>query len=274
MVCRASTRLPNGCYKYRFGARDDLSVRAVGDPTGWRLGPKLDAEPQLWCTDLAGRTNDFLHPNTGTANDTRFKFNVQYTDGEGRLPDVARIVVQQRRADGTYGPYTSADLTAWGGGPRGGKYYAWKAKLPEGVYRHRFVFEDSDGVATGDDSAYADATRWQLGPVVAEATADAACTSGALISSLSAGTSALGAQIAVSLASAAKVDARVINIAGRPVKTICRAMDCEAGANTLLWNAQSDTGLPVPGGVYLIEVVAKAPDGPQMRGLAQVRIDR
>ncbi len=274
MVCTASTRLPNGCYKYRFKARDDISARATGAPTRWKRGPKLDAEPQLWCTALAGRTQDFLHPNTGAADDTLFKFAVQYTDSEGRLPQVARIVLQRRQTDGTWGPFVSADMASWGGGPTGGRYYAWKHRLPAGAYRHHFVFEDDDGAATGADSAYADATRWQIGPAVAEGTADATCSSGALISSLSAATSALGAELTVSLTSTAQVDARVINIAGRPVKTICRSMHCEAGANTLLWNAQSDAGLPVPNGVYLVEVVAKAPDGPQTRALAQVRINR
>ena len=70
------------------------------------------------------------------------------------------------------------------------------------------------------------------------------------------------------------VDARILNMAGRPVKTICRARDCEAGSNTLLWNAQSDQGLPVPNGTYLIEVMAKAGDGTQARGLGQVRVRR
>lgn len=272
MVCTASARLPNGCYRYRFRARDDLSARATGAPTRWSYGPNLNAEPQLWCTALPGRTKDFVEPNKGAAGNTTFCFAVQYSDGEGNLPQTGRIVLQRRRKEGTWGPFGSADMKAWGGDPRTGKYYAWKKELPAGEYRHRFIFEDEDGTATGAGSTWADATRWQIGPVVSEGTADAACSSGALISSLSAAPSAMGAQITISLTSAAQVDARVINVAGRPVKTICRAVDCEAGANTLLWNAQSDTGLSVPNGVYLIEVVAKAPEGPQTRALAQVRI--
>lgn len=83
-----------------------------------------------------------------------------------------------------------------------------------------------------------------------------------------------GAQVTFGLASAAQVQARVLNIAGRPIKTLCRAKDCDSGTNTLLWNAQSDTGLPVPNGTYLIEMTAKAEDGRQGRALTQVSIRR
>ena len=83
-----------------------------------------------------------------------------------------------------------------------------------------------------------------------------------------------GAQIVFSLSAPMTVDARILNIAGRPVKTLCRAKDCDAGANTLPWNARSGHGLPVPNGTYLLEVMAKAGDGPQTRELAQVRVGR
>ncbi len=83
-----------------------------------------------------------------------------------------------------------------------------------------------------------------------------------------------GAQITFSLSAAADVQARVLNIAGRPVKTLCHAKDCDAGTNTLLWSAQSDRGLAVPNGTYLVEVTAKAADGVRARALAQVRVRR
>jgi len=59
-----------------------------------------------------------------------------------------------------------------------------------------------------------------------------------------------------------------------PVRRLCRARDCEAGSNTLLWNATSGTGLPVPNGMYLIEVLANKADGTRTRGLTQVRVSR
>ena len=83
-----------------------------------------------------------------------------------------------------------------------------------------------------------------------------------------------GAQMTFSLSGPAAVDARVLNLAGRPVKTLCCAMDCHAGANTLLWNAQSATGLPVPSGVYLVEVIARGAAGSQARAIATVRVGR
>ena len=273
MTCGARTTLPNGVYRYRFRARDE-SATATGEACKWTLGPKIDAAPQLWCTALVGRTGDFVHANAGTADETLFKFAVQYTDGEGNMPTTRQIKLQRRRTNGTWGPYRAADMVAWAGTPRRGKYYAWKSKLPEGEYRYRFIFSDADGSATGSDSSYADATRWQLGPIVSEGTSDATCGSAALLTSISAVPSAAGAEIVVSLGSAAQISARVINIAGRPINTVCRSMDCEAGTSSLLWNAQSDTGLPVPNGTYLVEVVAKAPDGAQTRALTQVRISR
>jgi hypothetical protein len=273
-ICGASTTLPNGVYAYRFVAADDQSAPATGDPTAWHLGPRLDAAPQLWCSGLAGRTDDFLHPNTGTPKDTKFRFSVQYTDGEGALPHVHRIELEKKRTDGTWRAFCTEDVPAWGGGARFGKYYTWQRKLPAGEYRYRFTFRDKDGYATGSDSNHADATQWQSGPIVTDATTDRAAAVETAIASLAATPSAGGAQITVSLTSAAEVDARVLNIAGRTVRTMCRATACEAGTNVLLWNAQSDSGLPVPSGTYLVEVIARAPDGQQSRALAPVTVKR
>ncbi len=83
-----------------------------------------------------------------------------------------------------------------------------------------------------------------------------------------------GAQITFSLSSAAQVQARILNIAGRPIRTLCRAKDCDGGMNAIPWNAQSDQGLPVPNGTYLVEVTARAGDGSQTRALTQVRLGR
>ncbi len=276
MICKASRRLPNGVYTYRFAAQDDGACSATGEPGTWQVGPRLDAVPQLWCTALKGRTQDFVHPNTGRALGTRFSFSVQYTDGDGTMPEVRRIELQKRGRDGSWRRFRSASMAAAGGSPTSGRYYTWKRKLPAGEYRHRFVFADHDGAATGFASSHANATQWQPGPTVTESTSDAVAgsTAGTPLASLSATPSPAGAQITVSLTCAAQVDARVLNVAGRQVKTICRGRDCAAGKSTVLWNAQSDSGSRVPSGVYLIEVVAHAPDGRQARALSQVRISR
>ena len=105
-------------------------------------------------------------------------------------------------------------------------------------------------------------------------TGDAGTVGRFFVTGASATPTATGAQITFTLSSPGHVQARVLNIAGRPVKTLCHARGCEAGGNTLLWNAQSENGLRVPNGTYLVEVSAKAADGTQARALAQVRISR
>ena len=110
------------------------------------------------------------------------------------------------------------------------------------------------------------ATSWFEGPTVGNSNGVLALTS------LAAQPTANGAEVAFSLTSAADVQARVMNLAGRPVKTLCVAAPCEAGTNTLLWNAQTDGGPRVPSGTYLVELVARGEDGSQARGLTQVRV--
>lgn len=83
-----------------------------------------------------------------------------------------------------------------------------------------------------------------------------------------------GAQFALTLSTAARVDARVMNIAGRPVATICRDRGCPAGPSTLVWAGRSDSGLPAPNGSYVIEVIARDQTGRRVRRLTQLRIDR
>ena len=83
-----------------------------------------------------------------------------------------------------------------------------------------------------------------------------------------------GVEIVFALSAPAQTQARILNIAGRPVRTLCHAAECEAGANRLLWDAQSNRGLPVPNGTYLVELTAKAGDGTQARALGQVRVSR
>jgi hypothetical protein len=66
----------------------------------------------------------------------------------------------------------------------------------------------------------------------------------------------------------------VLNLAGRPVRTLCADRDCPEGASALLWDARSDLGLAVPNGTYVIELTAKCADGSQARGVAPLRLAR
>lgn len=83
-----------------------------------------------------------------------------------------------------------------------------------------------------------------------------------------------GAELLFTLSAPAAVTVCVRNIAGRPIKTLCHAKDREPGTNTLLCQGRSDQSLPVPNGTYLVEINARAPDGTQARGLAQVSLRR
>lgn len=94
------------------------------------------------------------------------------------------------------------------------------------------------------------------------------------LSAASAAPTANGAHVTFSLSARARVQARVLNIAGRPVRTLCRAGSCNGGQNALLWNALGDNGLPVPGGTYVVELIARTEDGQQAKAIAQVTLRR
>jgi hypothetical protein len=100
-------------------------------------------------------------------------------------------------------------------------------------------------------------------------------TSGAAaVSSLSAVPTRAGAQIVFALGAPSQVSVTVLNLAGRPVRTLCDAKAFGAGMNTLAWNAQADNGLRVPNGTYLIRLTANSPDGTTSRAISPVRLSR
>jgi hypothetical protein len=83
-----------------------------------------------------------------------------------------------------------------------------------------------------------------------------------------------GAQVTFALSCPADVSARVLNLAGRPIRALWQARACDAGTSTLLWNGSSDSGLPAPGGVYLAEVTAMGADGSRCSAVTRVLIRR
>jgi len=93
-----------------------------------------------------------------------------------------------------------------------------------------------------------------------------------VIAALNATPSRQGAAVTFSLSAPGSAGVRVLSLAGRPVRTLCRDRACNVGMNMLLWDARSDAGLPVPNGNYLIEVTARDSDGSQSRALTIVRI--
>ncbi len=81
-----------------------------------------------------------------------------------------------------------------------------------------------------------------------------------------------GAEIAFSLSSPAEVSVTVLNAAGRPVATIVQDRAAQAGLQRVLWNGRSASGTRVPGGRYLVRVVAYAADGGQSSAMTTVPV--
>ena len=201
-----------------------------------------------------------MDPDTGTAG-TSYYFRVKYGHPEGRLPSVASC---ELRRDGKVvrtlymwptKPYPTYDDVV------SGLTYRTHTKLKRtGTYEYRFRFRDRFHWAAGAPSTWSSA-------------ATVSGTTGR-ITSLAAMPTNAGAQVTFTLSSAAEVSARVLNLAGRPVRTLCRGMECEAGTNTLVWNGRSDAGVVVPRGTYLVEVTARDAEGGESRMLGRVGMDR
>jgi len=79
-------------------------------------------------------------------------------------------------------------------------------------------------------------------------------------------------EIVFSLASAGEVQAEVLNIAGRRIKTIVADRKSEKGTTSLIWNCQNERGLAVPAGTYLIRLTARTKDGQQAAALCPVTL--
>jgi hypothetical protein len=94
------------------------------------------------------------------------------------------------------------------------------------------------------------------------------------VAALSAAATRAGAQVVFSLSAAASVEARVLNMAGRPIRGLCGARECPPGRNTLLWDGRDGTGAAVPRGTYLAEVVARGRDGSRCRAVTSLRLER
>ena len=251
-------RLPAGNYQYRFEFEDNDGL-ATGRPTTWTKGPIIRSRPYLTWTGASGYTDDGVKPNTGTAGYTTFRFRARYYDYDGDMPEYVKARIWRNGAPYRKVDMTTIDLTP---DPLTGITYRYDTTLPSGTYQYRFLGADDDGACVGP------AHEWTVGPIVGDGSA------GLRVAGLSAVPTAAGAQVAFSLSTPASVQARVLNIAGRPVKTICTARECEAGANTLLWNATSDAGVTVPNGMYLVEVTGRAEGGGEARALTRVMLRR
>jgi Tol biopolymer transport system component len=97
---------------------------------------------------------------------------------------------------------------------------------------------------------------------------------GVVLTAVSAAPTRAGAQLLFRLSAQADVSVTIRNLAGRPIRTVCRDRPCEVGANRLLWNARSDQAVRVPSGTYIVQVEARGAGGAMQRGLAALRLRR
>ncbi len=98
---------------------------------------------------------------------------------------------------------------------------------------------------------------------------------GLVISSASASQAAgRPASISFALSQSAAVTARVLNIAGRPVRVLVAGQAAGAGLNTLSWDLRGGSGSLVPAGRYLVEIEAVAEDGQRVTALRPLSVQR
>jgi hypothetical protein len=218
------------------------------------------AGPWFFFTDEPGYDNDGLKPNRGIADTTRFKFRVIYQDPSNWGP--IRPVVVLRR-DGSVAktvrlrvvdPFAAFAVGAeLRGGTRlaAGDYVYWfRAKSPTGEYAGGEPNERRGGLTVTDGST------------------------AAVVTALSAFPTGAGAQITLHLASDATIDARILSIAGRPIRILSSGREWAAGPTTLVWNARDSRGLAVPAGQYIVAVEARTGDGARARVLCPLSLQR
>ena len=83
-----------------------------------------------------------------------------------------------------------------------------------------------------------------------------------------------GAQITFTLSSPASCEATVLNIAGRPVRTLASSGVQPAGTSVMLWDGRGSTGTQVPAGTYLVRITARSDDGVVTSALRNLRVGR
>lgn len=83
-----------------------------------------------------------------------------------------------------------------------------------------------------------------------------------------------GVEVSFTLAAAASVQAEVVNLAGRPIKTLAAGRDCDQGAQTVVWNRTNNQGARVPNGSYLVRLTARTADGQMGTRVCRIELRR
>jgi hypothetical protein len=98
-------------------------------------------------------------------------------------------------------------------------------------------------------------------------------TSALTLSAAAVATTRGSAQIVVTLASAASVEASILNLAGREI-AVLPEQELAAGVSTMLWNGRSAMGTQAPAGRYEVRVKARTGDGGQAQALVALELKR
>jgi hypothetical protein len=254
VVYRFARKLRFGDYSYRFAATDG-DLAAVGPPTAWQQGPEVITPPVL--------SQPRVIPVVGDAA-TKFRYGVDYTTLDGKPARWVELQILR------YEPGTGWQRTRFRKrGVPAGSSAVWArglASIFPDATRFRYRFRAMKGHPPCRLFALTD---WTPGPRLT----DGSSGMPALSSLTAIPTPHGGAQIVFSLSAPAEVTARVLNIAGRPVRALA-PLTAEQGLNTLLWDGKNGTGLAAPGGRYLVEVTARGPNGAQTRALTPLHLTR
>jgi hypothetical protein len=83
-----------------------------------------------------------------------------------------------------------------------------------------------------------------------------------------------GAEVVFTLSAAGEASVAIVNLAGRPVATVCRDRSADAGVQRVYWSGVSDQGTALPAGVYLVRIIARGEEGQQVSAVARLVLTR
>jgi thermitase len=249
----ASKTLPNETLRYKFIFQTAAGAVLTGAPAAYVSGPAIAGAPHLCWTGTTGFTTDGVEPNSGSTG-TVFSFQVRYVDSAGDVPSTYELHI---RRNGVL--YKQLATGRWATGDyRTGWTYGKKVTLTEGgTYQYRFRFKAGGDWADGAPAA------WQSGPAIEGAAR-------VVVTGVTALPTRAGAEVVLQLSGAATLRVDVLNVAGRPIRSLAADRATAAGPQTLVWDGRSDDGLPAPAGLYLIRVTAFGDDGGRSEAVATV----